>query len=64
MDSSNIDLKITTMAIDALRESAEWFIVSTMEDAYSLSKHAKRVTLFPRDIELVLQIRREFGFHE
>jgi histone H3/H4 len=55
------DIRITTMAVEAIREAAESYLVCTMEDAYSLAVHAKRVTLFPRDIALVVGLRREFG---
>ena len=59
--SDSRDLRITSMAVEAIREAAECYIVSTMEDAYLLAVHAKRVTLFPRDIELVIGLRRDFG---
>ena len=49
------------MALDALREAAESYLVHTMEDANRLARHAKRVTLFPIDIELLMSLRRDFG---
>lgn len=58
---ANENFKITAMAVEAIREAAECYLISTMEDAYSLAIHAKRVTLFPRDIELVVHLRRDFG---
>jgi histone H3 len=54
-------MRFTVMSLEALREAAESYLVCTFEDAYRLAIHAKRVTLFPRDIELVLSLRREFG---
>ena len=55
------NFRITAMAVEAIREAAESYLVCTMEDAYQLAIHAKRVTLFPRDIELVVSLRRDFG---
>jgi histone H3/H4 len=53
------EYRLTTMAAEALREAAESYVVGVLEDAYQLSIHAKRVTLFPRDIQLVIQLRRD-----
>lgn len=61
MEFTQDSYRITAMAVEALREAAEWYLVATMEDAYQLAIHAKRVTLFPRDIELVIQLRRDFS---
>ena len=47
------------MAVEALREAAESYLTGTFEDAYLLAIHAKRVTLFPRDIQLLINLRRE-----
>ncbi|KAK6486386.1 histone H3-like centromeric protein A [Huso huso] len=44
-------------ALAALQESAESFIVRLFEDAYLCTIHARRVTLFPRDIQLARRIR-------
>ncbi|XP_055521560.1 histone H3-like centromeric protein A isoform X3 [Leucoraja erinacea] len=40
--------------------AAEAFLVLLMEDAYLCTLHAKRVTLFPKDIQLARKIR---GIH-
>lgn len=47
-------------ALLALQEAAEAFLVLLMEDAYLCTLHAKRVTLFPKDIQLARKIR---GIH-
>ena len=47
------------MAVEALREASECVLTNLFEDAYLLSLHAKRVTLFPTDIALVLSLRRD-----
>lgn len=44
-------------AIEALQVAAEDFLVKLMEDANCCALHAKRVTIFPRDIHLARRIR-------
>ncbi|XP_060616251.2 histone H3-like centromeric protein A [Anolis sagrei] len=51
------DMHWQAMALLALQEAAEAFLVHLMEDAYLCSIHAKRVTLFPKDIQLARRIR-------
>lgn len=55
------DYRITEGAIEALRESTETALINIFEDAYLLSLHAKRVTLFPQDIKLLLILRNDFS---
>ncbi|XP_042599672.1 histone H3-like centromeric protein A [Cyprinus carpio] len=44
-------------ALMALQEAAEAFLVRLFSDANLCAIHAKRVTLFPRDIQLARRIR-------
>uniref|UniRef100_UPI00398E51E7 histone H3-like centromeric protein A n=1 Tax=Pristiophorus japonicus TaxID=55135 RepID=UPI00398E51E7 len=44
-------------ALLALQEAAEAFLVLLLEDAYLCTLHAKRVTLFPKDVQLARKIR-------
>lgn len=44
-------------AILALQEAAESFLVMLFSDANLCAIHAKRVTLFPRDVQLARRIR-------
>ena len=46
-------------AIEALHEAAEAYLIRLMEDANLLAIHARRVTIQPRDFELVRRIRGE-----
>ncbi|XP_063289351.1 histone H3-like centromeric protein A isoform X2 [Pelobates fuscus] len=46
-----------SMAILALQEAAEAFLVRLFEDSYLCSIHAKRVTLFVKDMQLARRIR-------
>ncbi|KAM3848036.1 histone H3-like centromeric protein A [Vipera latastei] len=52
-----VDMMWQSMALLALQEAAEAFLVHLMEDAYLCTMHAKRVTLHPRDIQLARRIR-------
>ncbi|XP_062343010.1 histone H3-like centromeric protein A [Osmerus eperlanus] len=45
------------LALQALQEAAEAFLVMLFSDANLCAIHAKRVTLFPRDLQLVRRIR-------
>uniref|UniRef100_A0A8C8RGH6 Core Histone H2A/H2B/H3 domain-containing protein n=1 Tax=Pelusios castaneus TaxID=367368 RepID=A0A8C8RGH6_9SAUR len=56
-----VDYRWQSMALLALQEAAEAFLVRLLEDSYLCSIHAKRVTLFPKDIQLARRIR---GIHE
>ena len=51
------DLRFQGKALDALQEAAEAFLVSVMEDANLAAIHARRVTVMPKDIELVRRVR-------
>ena len=44
---------IQTGAILALHEAAESYLIRLMEDANRCAIHAKRVTILPRDMQLV-----------
>ncbi|XP_074873816.1 histone H3-like centromeric protein A [Carettochelys insculpta] len=61
MYTRGVDYLWQSMALLALQEAAEAFLVRLLEDSYLCSIHAKRVTLFPKDIQLARRIR---GIHE
>ncbi|XP_008300976.1 histone H3-like centromeric protein A [Stegastes partitus] len=50
-------LRWQVYALLALQEAAEAFLVMMFSDANLCAIHAKRVTLFPRDIQLARRIR-------
>ncbi|XP_037357598.1 histone H3-like centromeric protein A [Talpa occidentalis] len=52
-----VDFSWQAQALLALQEAAEAFLVHLFEDAYLLSLHAGRVTLFPKDVHLARRIR-------
>ncbi|XP_077446713.1 histone H3-like centromeric protein A [Stigmatopora argus] len=51
------DLRWQSLALMALQEAAESFLVMVFSDANLCAIHAKRVTLFPRDVQLAQRIR-------
>ncbi|XP_041091342.1 histone H3-like centromeric protein A [Polyodon spathula] len=57
---SSQDLKWQSLALIALQEAAEAFLVRLFEDSYMCSIHAKRVTLYAKDLQLARRIR---GIH-
>lgn len=53
------DLRFQGTAILALQEASESYLVSLFEDTNLAALHAKRVTIFPKDIQLARRIRGE-----
>ena len=53
------NLRYQGTAVLALQEAAESYLVGIDEDANLCSIHAKRVTIMPKDIQLVRHIRGE-----
>ena len=53
------DLRFQSMAILALQEAAEAYIVGLFEDTNLCAIHAKRITIMPKDIQLARRIRGE-----
>ena len=47
-------------AILAMQEACEAYLVGVFEDTNLCAIHAKRVTIFPKDMQLARRIRREF----
>lgn len=54
-----VDLRFQSAAIAALQEAAEAYLVTLFEDTNLCAIHAKRVTIFPRDMQLARRIRGE-----
>jgi histone H3 len=53
------DLRFNSNAIAALQEASEAYLVSLFEDANLCAIHAKRKTIFVKDIQLARRIRGE-----
>jgi histone H3 len=53
------DLRFTGSAVEALQEAAEAYLVGIFEDTNLCAIHAKRVTIFPKDMQLARRIRGE-----
>lgn len=53
----NSDIRFQSSAVMAMQEAAEAYLVGLFEDANLCAIHAKRVTVFPKDMELARRIR-------
>jgi len=53
------DLRFQAKAILALQEASEAYLVGLFQDTNLCAIHAKRVTIFPKDIQLARRIRGE-----
>jgi histone H3 len=53
------DLRFQSHAICALQEASEAYLVSLFEDSNLCAIHAKRVTIFPKDMQLARRLRGE-----
>ena len=53
------DCRIQAAAMLALQEASEAYLVSLFEDTNLCAIHARRVTIFPKDIQLARRIRGE-----
>ena len=57
-------LRWAKSALAALHAAAEDYLISLLEDANLLAIHAKRITVQPRDIQLVRRIRGEKTWYD
>ena len=55
-DLSKKDIRFQSWVIMALQEASEAYLVGLLEDANLCTVHAKRVTIMPKDIQLVWRI--------
>lgn len=53
------ELRFQSSAIQALQHACEDYLTGLFEDANLLAIHAKRVTIFPKDLRLARRIRGE-----
>ena len=53
------DLRFQSLAVRALQEACEAYLVGLFEDTNLCAIHAKRVTIMPKDIQLARRIRGE-----
>jgi len=56
-DSLTPGMKYQTVALSALQEAAESYIIALFEDTNLCCIHAKRVTISPKDVKLARRIR-------
>ena len=51
-----MDIHLTPALVLALQEAAEAFLISLFKDTNLCAIHAKRVTIMPKDMKVVLRI--------
>lgn len=56
---SRENLRFQTVAVRALQEASEAYLVDLFEDTNLCAIHAKRVTIMPKDMLLALRLRGE-----
>lgn len=49
-------MRLTSTAVEALQEAAEAFLVNVFSKAQLAAIHAKRVTLMPKDMQLIQKV--------
>jgi len=54
---SPVPIRYQALAMEALQTAAETHLIQLFEDAYQCTLHGKRVTLYPKDIQLALRLR-------
>ena len=57
MSTYDPDMRIKAVAVDCIHEAAESYLLSMLEDASLCTFHAKRLTLYKKDVQLALRIR-------
>ena len=55
------DFRFQSIAIQAIQEAAESYLVDLFEDTNLCAIHAKRVTIMPKDMRLAKRLRRDRG---
>ena len=56
VQAKQVDLRFQGMAVKALQEAGEAFLVGLLEQANLCTIHAKQVTVMPKDIQLARHI--------
>ena len=57
----NLNLRFTVDAIFSLQEASEVFLVNLLEDGNLCTIHWKRITVAPKDLNLVMKLRECMG---
>lgn len=57
MDVATVDMRVERQALHALQEACEIYVTQIFEDSNRCASHAGRITVFPKDMKLVLDLR-------
>ena len=55
----NNEMRMAAVALEAIQDAAEQYLTSIFEDSNLAAIHAKRVTIMPKDMQLVRRLRQE-----
>ena len=58
MQDYNTEFRVQGVALEALQEAAEAYLIGLFEDTNLLDIHAKRVTIATKDMQLARRIHR------
>lgn len=58
-DKEGVSYRIQSVALQALQEASEAYLVGLFEDTNLCALHGKRVTIMPKDMQLARRIRGE-----
>jgi len=53
------DARFQAAALIAIQEASESYLVGILEECFLMANHANRVTIFPKDMEIVRRLRGE-----
>ena len=59
--ASPVDFRLTSQALEAMREATETYVTKVLADANLIALNRRQVTIFPRDIQLVMFLRGARG---
>ena len=55
------DLRMQSGSLAALQEASEYFLINLMEKSNAAAIHAKRVTVMPKDFQLIMRVSENPG---
>ena len=59
LQSYNTKIRVTPMALKAIQEAAEAYLINLLEDTNLCAIHVKRVTIMQKDMQLARRLRGE-----
>lgn len=54
-------MRISSLAVTALQDALEAYLIGILEDAHMMALHSRRVTVMQKDIDIAVKIRPAAG---